>query len=223
LSPLTRLGRRFQEAQQHLVALPFGSVIVASHAEDLNMPTDREIEIFDGFMHALGTAVFAWNDMIECLGILFGGVMYPGSGVPPTAFAVWHSTNSDRIQIETLRAAARVAKRPDGNPLDPDGKIDWLCERAHNLANARNNVVHTPMTYETQDGEISEIRANQFFKHPRAKQLADKNMMDELDWLEDRATRLRDYALALSLSVQIDKHPLPDKPQLPNRGRRKSR
>lgn len=56
----------------------------------------REIDLLTPVATALGQTVIEWNDMHESFGDLFAAILYPNEAIPDVAWAVWHSTKSDK-------------------------------------------------------------------------------------------------------------------------------
>ena len=101
------------------------------------------------YVRALGQLALAWNGLHESMAILFCTIM--GGGFVGRFLAVWHAIKNDRVQRGILLAAVRTNSAPpltgfsgeSGERLISD--IEWLCNRADEVEEARNNALHSPL------------------------------------------------------------------------------
>jgi hypothetical protein len=92
-----------------------------------------------------------------------------------------------------------------------------LLDRTHELAQQRNDAIHAPVAFYTdQDG--TRLMAEYFFGNPRALSLKDKSLSDEFSWYEKRASALSGFALRCATSLRNAHIGWPERPKLPNRG-----
>lgn len=175
---------------------------------------------FNPYALAIGQLTLAWNDLHVSLAMLFCTVM--GGGFSNPALAIWHSLKSDRAQRDMLLAAMSAALlNGEDQALSED--IKYICKRADVLEEERNNALHSPLwgipaqpSHPTKFGAA--VVPVVGLGHIRANKLLGKDLLFEFRWCRDSAIALRDYATRLDFAV-CQGRPLPDRPQLPNRGR----
>lgn len=92
-------------------------------------------------------------------------------------------------------------------------EIVWCLTEIGKLEDLRNDAIHTPV-YENHKGKIVA-----WFElgHPRAKGLANKDLLLEFAWFYDAAVVLRQYCGELSGFVGRSDGSAPTRPKLPNR------
>jgi len=180
---------------------------------------------FQPYVIELGTLVYAWNRLHDHLAELFWCVTGIINGKIP--LAIWHSTPNDRAQRDMLRAATG-AKLGAAGPLlgrfeHPKAGEDiiWLLNRVDELANRRNDALHSPYWFLIGPGRMSMV-ATDFHGSPRAKNLKDKNLLDEFKWYRGSAATLDLFAHRLIMSLRNPEIAWPDRPELPSRGAKKS-
>src|SRR5271166_6322302 len=115
---------------------------VRPHAKRYTAPEFRP------YVTALGQFALAWNDLQESLGALFWTIMSPrpveGAFVHSEALHVWHAIKSDRSQREMLKTAINHLTIDWQRPKLV-GETNWLVDRANELANWRNDAIHSPL------------------------------------------------------------------------------
>ena len=183
-------------------------------------PSDEERKAaFEAYTLAVGKVAHAWNYLHEKLGQLF--VVVSGAD-RKIALAIWYSTDSDRAQRLMLRAAV-AASGKDRWPsalLAPDD-LKWLLDRADELAEQRNNVIHAPCSLYISPGTPvrSELGASFLHGHPRARKLMGKKLLVEFDWCERFAETLSDFTQRVETGLAFsERYPWPERPRLPTRG-----
>jgi hypothetical protein len=137
---------------------------------DFRLPTNEETKAaFERYTLAVGKVVHAWNYLHEKLGQLF--VVLSGSD-RNIALAIWYSTFNDRAQRLMLRAAV-IASGANRWP-NPSAKDDmiWLLDHADDLAEQRNNAIHTPCSLYICGAKDrgTEMGAAYFNGHPASPQ-----------------------------------------------------
>jgi hypothetical protein len=158
----------------------------------------------------VGKLIFEWNKLQEYLGLIFMMTLKQHSA---TALAVWHSTDNDRTQRKMLRAAAGKAFGQDS--LAPEKALEdiiWLVNKADDLANARNNAIHSPIMLIASEFPSLTIGSFWFYGNPRAANLKGKELLTEFKWGWKTARTLAIFALgiyqALSHGATWPKRPL---------------
>jgi hypothetical protein len=185
-------------------------------------PTEERVRAaFEAYTLAVGKVAHAWNYLHEKLGQLFAVITGADREI---ALAVWYSTDNDRAQRNMLKAAvaATTAERWASFSKAAD-HIKWLLDRADEVAEYRNNAIHTPCSLYIGGGEFggSEMGASFFHGHPRAKKLVGKKLIIEFDWCERYAETLSRFAQKVETAIAFpSKYPWPDKPTPPVRNRR---
>lgn len=171
----------------------------------------------------LGWIVYQWNRLQQALVDLFGDVV--DSKPIGVAWAIWHSTPSDRTQRDMLRAAlksAEIAKTVKPQAVED---IDWLLNQLNPLAGRRNDALHAPLAFffeSTDEEEKVEIVPLWFMGNPRAAGLKGKSLVDEFKWYRDHLMRLADFAEKLHFAMIFSEYSWPEKPQLLSRGQFRS-
>jgi hypothetical protein len=163
------------------------------------------------YISELGEVVYAWNALHEALCGVFCAVL--GVSLQVSA-AIWHSILSDRAQRLMLEVAAQKTefKRPHGQE-----NILWLLAEVNKLADRRNNAVHSPYIFRLwmQDPPIAEVVPFIATGNPRAKNMANKELLVEFRWYTNTAMALCEYADKIRSALSIPEQPWPDKPTLP--------
>ncbi|MBO6781989.1 MAG: hypothetical protein JJ899_01735 [Alphaproteobacteria bacterium] len=181
---------------------------------------DFRSDTFRPYATAIGEMALAWNDLHETL----KGLFWASSGIPNgiIAYSIWYSSKSDRAQRDMLRALAATKALGNAIPHNIKPEIIWLVGQVDKLEDFRNDVLHSPFLI--SDGET--VSPSWQSGHRRAKKLADKNLLKEIDWFYDASLVIRDYAWELDRAIRVHPEPLPKRPKLRNRGEtsgRKSR
>lgn len=168
---------------------------------------------------AIGQLALAWNDLCERFGDLFWTIM--GAGEMDRPIGVWNSQNFDRARREMLKAAA-LASSPSEIDKFPGIKNDikWLCDRAEEFENRRNNAVHSPLLLNrnmlTVLMEFSDIVVpDDLRRNQRAINLAGKDLLSEFRWCRDSILVLRDFAALVDRALTAEGAPWPGRPSMP--------
>jgi hypothetical protein len=169
---------------------------------------------FDAFALNLGTLVYSWNRLHEMLCLLFCAIAGYESEVT-VPLAMWHSIRDDRTQRDLLLDTAKAAM-PNKYPPPMLKDIEWLIERTNALSDTRNNAIHSPFRFVTDDLG-SEVKSSQLFGNPRASKLKDKDLLAEFSWHGAAADTLGSFAEKVYRSLRDRKRPWPERPQLPKR------
>ncbi len=189
-------------------------------------PTDDELrQAFEAYATAVGKVAYAWNYFQERLGAIFCSILgfheYVG-------FAIWYSSDNDRTQRLMLKALIPVSERrmfKSDLPANATADLDWLINRANELAELRNDAVHAPCSaYTGPDGtEMKAAIISGYHGHKRAKRLIGKQLLVEFDWLERYAELLSRFAIAINLAINDPKlSPWPSRPVAPTRNPKKA-
>jgi hypothetical protein len=103
----------------------------------------------------------------------------------------------------------------------------WLLDEADKLEDARNDSIHSPLASFAADniwaqhqGIVGRIVPSVAFGNRRAIKLARKDLLTEFRWCRDASLTLRDFAGEIYEAVAA-RTAWPDRPSLPNRGRKK--
>ena len=172
---------------------------------------------FEEYALAVGKVAYAWNYLHERLGELFVVVSGAEQAI---ALAIWYSTKSDRVQRDMLQAA--VNANPGRWETFPKALADleWLLKCADEVAEARNNVVHAPVSFYIGAREHggSEVVAAYWAGNPRAKRLRGKRLLVEFDWCERYSEILSRCSDQLVAAISYpDVNQWPDQPSKPTR------
>ncbi len=195
-----------------------------------------KLERFDGrefmpYARSIGQAVMAWNDLHTRLAFLFETVI--GRPIHNVAYAIWHSSTSDRACREMLKAVLyEVGLRwPQGYPEATDD-IKWILDRAQSLEDTRNDIIHSPLMmigHKKTAGGLASLAApfhkpaiipQSFLGHKRALKLEDKpDLLSEIQWCRDAALMLRDFTAEVQRALRdTERNPTwPQRPALPPR------
>jgi hypothetical protein len=159
----------------------------------INPPLPDRIEkVFAPHAREVGKLVASWNQLQERLDELFSVIVRKDH--PGIALAIWYSTRSDLAQRQMLRASSEAAAAAGLFPEQAKKEdIKWLLDRTNELAQQRNDAIHAPVAFFTdQDGTRS--------------------------WYEKKASALSGFALRCAASLGNADIGWPERPKLPNRG-----
>jgi hypothetical protein len=146
--------------------------------------------------------------------MLFCSVM--GGGFSNHHLAIWHVLKSDRAQRDILLAAVSEMT-PANLPEKVAEEAQWICKQTTALEEDRNNMLHSPIWGTPRgEGKIS-VQPVVGLGHKRAGNLLGKNLLVEFRRCRDCAVKLRDYTTRLDFAY-CRGMPLPNRPQMPNRG-----
>jgi len=185
---------------------------------------------YDAYVSAVGSVARSWNRLQEYLGHLFSVVT---GLLPTTAFSIWYSTDNDRAQRNMLRAVILANDISEVHPRFPNATSDllWLIDRANALADSRNDAIHTPCDLvidELGRTDVSALTTAFFYGHPRAKKLANKDVLQEFDWCEQSAITLAKFARDMAIILNEYRKDArrrfawPNRPSLPDRRPKKA-
>jgi hypothetical protein len=146
---------------------------------------------------------------------------------------VWSAANSDRTKREMLEASLKNTFELEGGPFPRlADDIKWLLSRTTALEDTRNDIIRAPLISISGSVRntliahaIPAVIPNLRMQNFRAGKLVDKNLTGELStdfrWCRDSILILRDFALDLRLGLTVEGRAWPDRPRLPNRGRKR--
>ncbi len=158
----------------------------------------------------LGRTALALNDLIISMSGILGSILRIPNRL--IASVIWHSIKSDRDQINLIK---NLAESPAlGIEIHPKirPEIIWLCERASNLLDVRNDLLHSPFV--NAGGKPVSLHLG---THQRALRFEGKDAIAECAWFYKRAVMLRDYAENLQTALTRAGSSLPKRPILPDR------
>ena len=161
---------------------------------------------YERYIAAVGAVTHAWNFLHERLGRLFVTLLNLNLFV---GFALWYSTENDRMQRDMLMAVVSQTYLLDLLPRWPTAREDiiWLLTRANSLADSRNNAIHTPIDILISNGGEhvpSALTHAYFMGHRRALRMADKDILQELEWCKQYADVLSNFAH--EITYVLDRH-----------------
>jgi hypothetical protein len=134
---------------------------------------DRIEKVFAPYAREVRKLVASWNQLQERLGELFSVIVRKDH--PGIVLAIWYSTRSDLNQRQMLRASAEAAAAAGLLEQAKKEDIKWLLDRTNELAQQRNDAIHAPVAFFTdQDG--TRLMTEYFFGNPRALSLKDKSL-----------------------------------------------
>ena len=177
-------------------------------------PAREELE--DALALEIGKLVMAWNYLQEMNGLLLCALTTNSTG--GFIHAIWNSTTNDRAQREMLAAAAAERHRHKKISQKQCDDIIWLVNRTNSLADQRNDVVHAPYMFFTDENESSAMSPLYLFGNVRARKLQHKNLIKEIRWYTQRSRELTAFALAMEKSLSHSDRPWPDRPPMPSLG-----
>lgn len=178
------------------------------------------------YLLAIGRLTFAWNSLLETLGLLFGVILRPQT--ENCSMAIWHSLRSDRTQLEMFRAVVDAHTWPDSLTTAKED-VTWLIRETQKLADPRNDAIHSPyLTLYGMVDDSGELKVHiepwAFHGNPRAKKLMGKDLLKEIEWYAEKARVLRQYAFDVHRPIWMpDMIPWPERPQMPHLGQSQTR
>jgi hypothetical protein len=217
-----RLGRHLQEPQQERIAALVVIASLVAHVRENIMsrgvrsaiPPDDDLEVaFSPYIRAAGEVVNAWNRLQETLKDVFATITKMPRDM---SHAIWHSSRSDSIQRDMLRAA--IASTKDDEPWVvrlPNARRDLLLllQKAGKISETRNDAIHAPVGLALDGGKLV-ITPFYFNGNPRAKNLQNKDVIAEFWRCRDEAYILREFAEKAETSINFASYAWPDKPAL---------
>lgn len=188
-------------------------------AKSLPQVTDFSAPEFRHYIEAIGEATLLWNDLHEWMALLFGFIM--GEGVQNTYLQIWAVLRVDRAKRDILLEAARtnLVDLPDDAQTPRQRmafeSVKWIYDRANELEDDRNNVVHAPLWISPINNQVSPAASR---GNRRAMGLEKKKLEEEYDRIRKTAGMLRDYAAEVFHGIGDPKLSWPNTPKLPDRG-----
>lgn len=191
----------------------------------ITFPTDEEIkDAYNEYVSALGEVAHSWNYLQESLGHLFCDICGLDFSM---GFAIWYSSDNDRVQRRMLAAALNAwpEEKWQRTPKAVQ-EIEWILKETNELANRRNDAVHSPCTIST-DEDGHKMYPAAFYGSNAAKNLRnrikDDGLIAQFKWYTACAETLRLYVQAVETGLRSDKFPWPNRPLLPTSGQRDHR
>jgi hypothetical protein len=171
------------------------------------------IDQLEQHVRDIGTVVTAWNRFQKRLGQLFAKLLTPTR--LNRGLAVWHAVENDRAQRAMLAAIAHERLQNDENMHK---EVRWLLGKANQLADLRNDVIHTPylvILYE-EDWSMT-LTTDHESGHKRAARLKDSDLAIEIQTRSNNIAKLSEFTLALRRELNRPRHKrtLPRRPSLP--------
>lgn len=160
----------------------------------------------------IGLVACYWNNLHARLSLIYANLLAPGKIVTAEQIgplASWNTLESDRSQREMLRAVAAAALKADKRAKD---SIDWIINKANELSDKRNDLVHSPYILTLRGGELS-VTPNVFFEHRRAKKLGPNPQQQAKDCAYSISV-LISYASDVDACMKFPELPWPQRPQL---------
>jgi hypothetical protein len=182
------------------------------------------MRVFRPFANELGWILFEWNSLHEGLCQIFADLVTPANR--EIAYAIWHSTPSDRAQRDMLSSSLKAFKPTDLRTRKLCEGTSSVLGKMQALAGRRNDAIHAPLMFVSLDGKDGlklEIEALSLSRNPRGKDFPayQDELQEEFMWYRDHLERLSRYATALHAAWTYHdtavSFPWPDKPQLPPR------
>lgn len=198
---------------------------------------------FGPYVKAIGQLVLAWNSFHEVMGwsyeIMIADALRPvDTDKGPQVREGWNALNSDRDKRRLLRAAATNLPPAVTKNLPKFAEdVKWVLDRADELENMRNSVVHSPlMLVSREKGRWANLaRFGDDFIAPewlsgnrRAIELRNlllkrKELLAEFRWCRDATLVCRDFMVLVNRCWGSVGLPWPKRPSLPSRERKNTR
>ncbi|MEQ1930178.1 MAG: hypothetical protein ABL957_06540 [Parvularculaceae bacterium] len=161
------------------------------------------------YVMAIGQVALAWNDLHETLGEFF--YEFVGGAPDDKMEAVWQSHISDRGKRAMLKATVNEMSAEE-HRFNPKAKSEmaWLFGQVDRLEEARNNVIHAPLSSldwpqynrmarlmglppKPEGVRPADLRGNR-----QAVRLQNKNLLAEYRLVRDEVMIFRDYVEAIA-------------------------
>ena len=175
------------------------------------IPTSMQVPI-RAYATVIGEVVWASNFAHGAFEILFSHVATPDNY--SIGRAIWHTSKSDRGQIEMLVAAAIASDRLSERTRS---RIFWATNNALNLAELRNDAVHSATVVLVIDGKQTMSPSDTGTKPKRSERLRrEDDLKKKFRVVKGDLLQLGQYVHALWPHLAGFDHlpPLPRKPQL---------
>jgi hypothetical protein len=171
--------------------------------------------IMDQYFEALGAVAHNWNNLHEHLGQLFA-TFSANDRLRHIALAVWYSTDSDRTQRAMLEEAVRATNITRWPYENSAADVLWLLAQVNKLADQRNNAVHAPVAFTTEDPfDVVPFSPG----HRRAKNLRGRKLIVDFDNCSRRAAALIVFASRIENAL-VGRISWPDRPVPPSPGQK---
>jgi hypothetical protein len=185
-------------------------------------PKQRERErkkLFRPYANEIGWIVYEWNRLQENLGELFATLVKPKHH--SLGIGIWHSVSNDRAQRKMLRKALSALEKKLKFPEAAED-IRWILSNADDLAEQRNDAVHSPFVFAIDAGtDTLTLMPLYFLGNPRAANLQNKDLLKEFASYRERASVLASFAERLRIALSHPDHfKMPERPALPERAQR---
>ena len=189
---------------------------------------------FEPYVKGIGQLVLAWNSLQDALALTFqsltvGTIFYAADDQGAQIRGAWNAINSDRDRRKMLRAVVAAAtKRQRGVFPNLTDDLIWLLNRADELEDVRNNIVHSPLMLLTGKRDPfwntrpDLVTPAVFMENPRALRLIKTNLLAEFRWCRDSTLVCRDFAVQMNRALISVGYPWPKTPSLPNHAPKKS-
>jgi hypothetical protein len=176
----------------------------------IRVPSQDQLQKeFKPYAIELGYLIYSWNRLQSKLSNLFWDVIGTQNGL--VARAIWNAITFDRAQRQMLLAGALVA--PFNNPRAKDD-IKWIIDRAEEFEDKRNNAIHAPLTFVTDETGTT-LTSAWYTGHPRAKKLQNAQLLNEFRWYAEAAAVLANFADQVHSCLMKPDVSWPERPQLP--------
>ena len=184
----------------------------------MSEPTPPQ-DAFEAYAKAVGSVVYEWNYLHEELGRLFVIVRSEDRGL---LLAKWWSCETDKRQRKMLKDAVTNAPKVRWKKLPKAfNDLNWLLDRAEELAEDRNNAVHAPCSpYLNADGstEVKAAYLSAHQRHPRAEKLMGKDLLVEFAWCAWYAATFKRFHPKIRMAIgALERYEWPERPKIPTR------
>ena len=175
--------------------------------------------LYRPYWTAIGKVTHARNHFHENLSRLFVALVTPNNFM--IGLAVWNSSRADAAQREMLRSIYGMM-HPKILSTEAKADIKWLLGESEKLSEARNDAIHAPLVASTSIYG-SEIVPMEWAGNRRAKNLVNKDILDEFEWCRKYTEILSAYASQMWRAIHFpDDVAWPDRPRPLTRGQKQT-